>query len=93
MCKHLQLCREKHSQKNRIKQKFKDALYSISTLHCISSPLFLGSSEKTRKGKDIGAAVSLKCVCKGGATETLEFGLSWDMPSVHFRSKEVQYTR
>ncbi|XP_053405634.1 non-lysosomal glucosylceramidase-like [Mercenaria mercenaria] len=52
-----------------------------------------GSSEKTRKGKEIGAAVSTMCSLPGGATKTLEFSLVWDMPVVIFRSKEVQYAR
>ncbi|KAH3838447.1 non-lysosomal glucosylceramidase-like [Dreissena polymorpha] len=52
-----------------------------------------GKSDPTARGKDIGAAVSLRAVCKAGASQLLEFSLTWDMPLIHFRSKEVQYTR
>ncbi|WAR00764.1 GBA2-like protein, partial [Mya arenaria] len=52
-----------------------------------------GSSEKTKKGKDVAAAVSLLCTATPGTTQTLEFGLTWDMPVIHFRAKEVQYSR
>jgi len=52
-----------------------------------------GSSEKTRKGKDIAAAVSSMVTVKPGGRQSLEFALTWDMPVIHFRAKEIQYSR
>ena len=55
--------------------------------------LFLGPSAKTAKGKDIAAAVCLQCSLKPAESETLEFSLAWDMPLIHFRSRELLYAR
>lgn len=65
----------------------------LYTLIILGGFCFSGSSEKTHKGKEIGAAVSSMCSVPGGASQTLEFSLVWDMPVILFRSKEVQYVR
>ncbi|XP_074651855.1 non-lysosomal glucosylceramidase-like [Tubulanus polymorphus] len=50
-------------------------------------------SEPTRKGKEIATAVCCKCSVAGNSTEDLEFSLTWDMPLIHFHSREVTYKR
>ncbi|KAL4228193.1 Non-lysosomal glucosylceramidase [Mactra antiquata] len=50
-----------------------------------------GSSEKCRKGKDIGTAVSAMCSVKPGSSKCLEFSLVWNMPNVQFSGKELHY--
>lgn len=52
-----------------------------------------GPSAKTVKGKDVATAVCLQCSLKPGQSETLEFSLCWDMPLIHFRSRELLYAR
>ncbi|XP_015271182.1 PREDICTED: LOW QUALITY PROTEIN: non-lysosomal glucosylceramidase, partial [Gekko japonicus] len=52
-----------------------------------------GKSKPTEKGEACAAAVCASCTVPAHGQGTLEFGLAWDMPRIHFGSKEREHQR
>ncbi|RLV63286.1 hypothetical protein DV515_00018424 [Chloebia gouldiae] len=52
-----------------------------------------GKSRPTEKGEVTAAAVCASCSVPAHGHKTLEMGLAWDMPCVHFGSKEKLHVR
>ena len=45
------------------------------------------------KGEELAVAVCAQCTVKANKTSNLEFCLTWDMPVIHFGSKQTKYCR
>ena len=51
------------------------------------------TTQRTRKGEEVAAAVSSRVVVAKGATQQLEFCLTWDSPKVRFGAGKKEHRR
>lgn len=58
---------------------------------CFSYPT--GKGSLTEKGEVTAAAVCASCTVPARGHRTLEVALAWDMPRIHFGSKEKLHLR
>ena len=50
-------------------------------------------SAETIRGEELAVAVCAKCNVRAQQKGELEFSLTWDMPVIHFGSRETKYCR